>query len=73
MSIEATLICDECARLIVAAKTPGRARRENREQGGISKGGVDLCAACVPSRDPQPEDLSVPSDDGSARSAPGAA
>jgi hypothetical protein len=52
MSIEATLICDHCARLIVAAKTPGRARRENREQGGTSKNGVDLCAACAAAASP---------------------
>lgn len=46
MSIEATVVCDSCARIIVAADSAAKARQENREMGGFSRSPRDYCAAC---------------------------
>lgn len=48
MSIDHTLICDNCSRVIHAAHTSALARSEAREQCGYRRVGPrDLCAACV--------------------------
>jgi hypothetical protein len=46
--IEQTLVCDECSRIIAAATTAAKARREAREQCGyVRRGRKDLCAKCA--------------------------
>ncbi len=47
MTIEASLTCDGCAYIILAADSPGKARRELREMGGKVTRHGDFCAACV--------------------------
>lgn len=49
MSIEVAILCDECGRVIDAAKTAARARAAIRETGGRVNlpGGRDVCPWCV--------------------------
>lgn len=47
MSVEMTIVCDACSRVIAAASTAKRAREENREMGGISQPPSDWCAECA--------------------------
>lgn len=48
MSVEATLVCDDCGRIILAADTPAKARREGREGKMFQRiQGQELCTECV--------------------------
>lgn len=49
MSIEVTICCDECSRVIDGAKTARRARASVRKMGGRVNlpGGRDICHWCV--------------------------
>lgn len=49
MSVEITIICDECGRLVDAAPTAKKARAAIREAGGrvALPGGRDICNWCV--------------------------
>lgn len=50
MSLEVTVNCDECSRIITAAKTGAKARADARRNGARTAlpGGRDLCPDCVP-------------------------
>jgi hypothetical protein len=49
VTIEASLTCDGCAHIIVAASSPAKARREFREMGGKVTRRGDFCRECVES------------------------
>lgn len=48
MSVEVTIVCDECSAIIVAAATAGEARREGkRDRCMIQRKGKDICIICA--------------------------
>lgn len=47
MSIERTLICDKCSRVIAAAGTARKVRADARQSGYRRVDGKDLCWWCV--------------------------
>jgi hypothetical protein len=48
MSVEVTIVCDECSAIIVAASTAGEARREGLRDGAmVRRGTKDICMECV--------------------------
>lgn len=47
MSVEVTIVCDNCAAIIVAARTAGEARKEGlRDKALVRRNGQDICAEC---------------------------
>lgn len=56
MSVEVSIICDECGRVTDAAKTAAKARATIREAGGrvALPGGRDICNWCVADATPTP-------------------
>ena len=67
MSLEYTICCDRCGRLIVAAKSTAQARREVRELGGRTRyaDGGDICNFCVADEQPSRSGaIGTPREDG---------
>jgi hypothetical protein len=47
MAAEVTIVCDDCAAIIVAAKTATEARKEGiRDKMMVRRDGKDICATC---------------------------